>query len=373
MIATRRAILGGLAAAPAAVALPALARRAGPDGTAALDAVFAATPPPALAGAIVTRDGLAWADVRGVRKAGGSDLATVEDRWHIGSNTKAMTAALFGRLVDSGRAAWDLTVRQAFPGVAADPAWRETRLVDLMHHRAGLLDAELIDRDWLAASRADSRSLPAQRQALAAAAFGKPPAGQPGAFAYGNANYILIGAAIESLAGRSWEEAMTAELFRPLEMERAGFGAPPDPNAWGHRPGPLPMDPAGPGADNPAALGPAGTVSLSIADYAKFLRVFLTEGGDWLSPATVARLTAPAEGPPPAYACGWGVLQRPWGGAGGQPVATLGHDGSNTMWHCSVMAAPARGVAVAAFANDTQTGRGAAQALVQQLIPVATA
>ena len=35
---------------------------------------------------------------------------TVEDKWHLGSNTKAMTAALFGRLVDQGRARWGARV-----------------------------------------------------------------------------------------------------------------------------------------------------------------------------------------------------------------------------------------------------------------------
>ncbi|WP_284223527.1 serine hydrolase, partial [Brevundimonas denitrificans] len=110
MFATRRALLGGFAALPFAGALPAMAR-AGQDEAAAgaaLDAVFAETAPPALAAGIVSREGLGWSGVRGVRRAGSEAPATTEDRWHLGSNTKAMTAAVFGRLVDQGRARWTL-------------------------------------------------------------------------------------------------------------------------------------------------------------------------------------------------------------------------------------------------------------------------
>ena len=106
MFATRRALLGSLAALPFAGACPALAQARPTDAAAeaALDAVFAGAAPPALAAGIVTREGLGWAGVRGVRRAGTEDAATLDDRWHLGSNTKAMTAAVFARLVDQGRA-----------------------------------------------------------------------------------------------------------------------------------------------------------------------------------------------------------------------------------------------------------------------------
>ena len=372
MITDRRRLLRALAAAPALAAMPglALARTRSAEADAVLDQVFAAQAPPALAAGVVGKDGVIWSGVRGMRQAGGTDPATLQDRWHLGSNTKAMTAALFARLVEQGRASWDMTVAQAFPDLTLDPAWRDVKLTRLMHHRAGLADASVIGREWLMTARGDPASLPEQRKAIAAAAFAVPPAGAPGAFAYGNANYIVLGAAIEAITGQSWENAMRAQVFQPLGLASAGFGPPPSPNAWGHRPGPTPIDPTNPGADNPLALGPAGTVHMTLDDYARFVRVFLKDGDGWLSPASITTLTTPGEGEGPTYACGWIVREQPWGGVGG-PGVVLGHEGSNTMWHAMVLLAPARGTAVIALSNDGQAGRAAVQALGPALVPVA--
>jgi D-alanyl-D-alanine carboxypeptidase len=370
MIATRRALLGGFAALPLAAALPAAARiRPDDAAAAALDAVFAETAPPALAAGIVTRDGLGWAGVRGVRRAGHEAMATLDDRWHLGSNTKAMTAAVLGRLIEQGRARWSMPLAEALPGLTLDPAWAGTTLDGLMRHRAGLLDAGLLDRDWLIAAHADQRPLPEQRAAFAARALGAPPAGPVGEFAYGNGNYIVLGAAIEALTGQAWEVTMQAELFAPLGLASAGFGAPRGEAPWGHRGG-VGVDPAG-FADNPRALGPAGTAHMSLADYARFVAAMMGGVPGWLTDETRRHLLTPAAGSPPAYAAGWGVGTAPWAGVGG-PGPTITHNGSNTMWFATVLAAPERGLGFIALSNDGTAGRTACQALIQRLAALQT-
>ncbi len=373
MILHRRRLLAGLAAAPLGASLPA---RAGDASTAeqALDAAFAAHAPVGLAGAVVTREGLSWSGARGLRRFGDDEPVTTADRWHLGSNTKAMTAAVFARLVEQGRARWDMPLDEAFPGMEIGAAWRSATLDDFMHHRAGLLDEPVMGRNWLMTARADPSALPEQRAAIAARALAAPPNGRPGAFVYGNANYVVVGAAIEALTGGSWEDAMRTELFAPLGLTAAGFGAPPSgdgsrDNAWGHRgegDGRTPMPPGHPGADNPLALGPAGTAHMTLDDYGRFLAAMMGARLDWLGPDSLARLTTPPNGPPPSYACGWAVGGRPWAGRDG-PVRVLGHDGSNTMWYCSVLAAPGPGVAFVAVSNEGAAGERACQALVQGL------
>lgn len=363
----RRQILGGLAATPAAFALsgfalPARARVATPDE--ALDAVFAETAPPALAAGIVTREGLGWAGVRGVRRAGSDDAARLDDRWHLGSNTKAMTAAVFGRLVEQGRARWDLPVAEAFPGLTVDPAWAAITLDDLMHHRAGLLDGPLVNRDWLIAAHADQRPLPEQRAEFAVRALGAPPSGPVDAFAYGNGNYIVVGAAIEAITGQPWETVIAGELFTPLGLTSAGFAAPRGPAPWGHSGG-VAVDPSG-FSDNPRALGPAGTVHMTLADYARFIAAMMGGRPDWIGEATRAHLLTPAAGAPPAYACGWGVGSAGWAGVGG-PGPVITHNGSNTMWFATVAAAAERGLGFIVLSNDGVAGQRACTALVQRL------
>lgn len=362
MTATRRALLTGLAALPTLSALPAFAQTGTPD--AALDAVFATNPAPAMGAMTVNRSGVQWSAVRGVRQEGGIEPVTADDRWSLGSNTKAMTAALFARLVEQGRARWAMPLTEAFPGMAIDPAWGETTLDDLMHHRGGLLDNDVIGRDWLMVARDDPASLPEQRAVIAARALGKPPGGARGAFAYGNANYMLLGAVIERITGRSWEDAMRAEVFAPLGITSGGFGPPKGDNAWGHRAANgqrMPMEPSHPGADNPFALGPAGMAHMTLADYARFIDVFLNDGAGWLSPDSIRILTTPAPGEGPGYACGWGVRDMSWG-------TTLAHEGTNTMWHAFAGVAPQRGLAVVTVANDFTTGRMGCQQLGQRLI-----
>ena len=365
MYATRRALLGGFAALPLAGALPAPARsRDAAALEAALDAVFAETAPPALAAGVVSRDGLGWASVRGVRRAGHEAAATLDDRWHLGSNTKAMTAAVFARLVGQGRARWDMPVGEALPGLTLHPAWAATTLDDLMHHRAGLLDASLLDQAWLIAAHGDRRPLPEQRAEFAARALGAPPAGPVGQFAYGNGNYIVLGAAIEAITGQAWEAVMQAELYAPLGLASAGFGAPLGEAPWGHRGG-VAVDPAG-FADNPRALGPAGTAHMSLADYARFVAAMMGGAPDWLSEASRRRLLTPATGSPPAYAAGWGVGSAPWAGVGG-PGPTITHNGSNTMWFTTVLAAPERGLGFITLCNDGAAGQRACTTLIRRL------
>src|SRR5262249_8050132 len=49
---------------------------------------------PSLAGATVTSKGAGEIVVTGVRKAGTEVAVTVQDKWHLGSDTKVMTACL---------------------------------------------------------------------------------------------------------------------------------------------------------------------------------------------------------------------------------------------------------------------------------------
>lgn len=371
MIIHRRRLLAGLAAAPALAALPrlAFAREAGAQdmatqADAALDATFAQHAPPAMISAVVGREGVVWSGVRGLRRTGQPDAATTGDLWHLGSNGKAMTAALYARLVEQGRARWDAPLSSLFPDLRLDPGYAEATIDDLLRHRAGIDDRQAVTREVLIAAHQDQRPIREQRTAFAADVLGKAPTGPRGAFAYSNAGYALAGAAIERITDQPWEDAIRTHLFTPMRVTSVGFGAPLGDNPWGHRAMGetlVAVDPAR-GADNPPLLGPAGRMHMTLADYARFLRLYLNDGDGQLSPATTARLMTPPEGAPPPYAYGWGTSTPPW--ARGQALA---HEGSNTMWHAIAIVAPARGLAVVSIANDRVKGGPANQAMARAL------
>lgn len=102
-------------------------------------------------------------------------------------------------------------------------------------------------------------------------------------------------------------------------------------------------------ADNPAVIGPAGTVHCSLADWAKYAAFQLRGArGEQVSlPADVfKKLHTPLPGDEEAYAFGWIVAERDW--AGGK---ALTHSGSNTMWFAVVWLAPQRNAAYLAATN----------------------
>jgi CubicO group peptidase (beta-lactamase class C family) len=183
----------------------------------------------------------------------------------------------------------------------------------------------------------------------------------------------VIGAAIEQLTQASWDDLMHERLFAPLGITSGGFGAPGKSGEldqpWGHRESGTAVDPGDPGADNPKIYGPAGTVHMTIGDWAKFVALHLR--GDPANPHGEARLLsreafghlhAPVDGAAQGYACGWGVLTRDWarGAAAGATGRVLSHAGSNTMWHAVAWLAPEIDFALLACCN--RGGEHAAQA-----------
>ncbi|MXO85002.1 serine hydrolase [Altererythrobacter aurantiacus] len=276
----------------------------------------------------------------------GLDLSP-ELRWHLGSNTKAMTALLYAVCVERGEADWGATLAELFPDIALHADLRDASVEQLMAHVAGLSDRG-IDATWLNTRRADDAPLPDQRRTFTEEWLKRAPSHERGTFAYANANFIVLGAAIERLLGMSWEEAMTNMVFKPLGLSSAGFGAPLQEGLWGRQAyfgTSLPLDPTGI-ADNPAAFGPAGTVHMSPLDYGRFLSLFLREGAPLVQPETLRHLLTPPS-PDLTYAGGWALASF-----GQDRLPVLLHDGSNTFWYARAIVDRNSGLAFAAGAND---------------------
>ena len=301
---------------------------------------------PALGGAILTRDGALHMDVVGVRIRDGQDPVRLDDRWHVGSCGKSVTAALYARLVERGEAEWGARLSDLFPDLAdtIDRGWSAISIDDVFVSQAGL-PANPRRAEMLAAWR-DARPIREQRTEIAATALARPPR-RPGRFLYSNLGYVVIGAAIERITDLPFESAVGAHVLDPLGIRSAAFGPPPE--LWGHGGrmpalGPLglvdlgrgkPADPAEARSDNPAILSPAGRLHLGLEDWAKFQRVFLWQGGDFLRPETVERLLTPAPGPGQRQAMGWASAR-------GLGDASLGQQGSNTYWVATALIDGAR-------------------------------
>ena len=108
--------LGRIAHDPARFADPVAGARTGALD-AALETIRARHRVPALVVAATRSDRLIAAGAAGVRAAGESAVVTIDDRFHLGSCGKSITATLAARLVDAGVIDWESTV-----GATLEPA-----------------------------------------------------------------------------------------------------------------------------------------------------------------------------------------------------------------------------------------------------------
>lgn len=358
--------------------------------SARLEAIRARADVPGLIAGWVELEGEAVLGHCGLRERGRAEPLELEDRMHIGSCGKAMTATVCALLVERGELSWSTPLARASPELAerVHAGWAGADLEHALAQRAGApatLDAHGL---WLRLLAHDG-SPREQRAWLASELLVRAPEHEPRTqWVYSNAGYVLCGALLEQATQLDFETLLRRELFEPLGMHSAGFGAPGSAERVdaprGHRENGSPVPP-GRHADNPVALSPAGRMHCSARDWARFAQVHLRPGGKPtatgegrelasgeldspaaraagsapvrglnLSPASLERLHAPLAADEPRYALGWIVLERPWGGT------VLTHSGSNTYWHATAWLAPERGFALLAVAN--QGGPAAARA-----------
>ena len=313
----------------------------------------------------MTSDGLLAFGVAGVRKRGTETPVTPNDVWHLGSNTKAMTATLIARLVEEDKLKWDTTLADVFSGGSfkIDPDLQGVTVLHLLSHRSGL-PANLNLADYLGADAA-REGVRAVKLELA-----KPPQSSPGTkYEYSNLGYIIAGAIVQKVTGKPWQENMTKQVFGPLKMTSVGFGGTGTPGKvdqpWSHTADGKPVAENGPKVDNPPVMNPAGRVHCTIQDWSKYVADFLRglNGKPALLPnAAYTKLSTPPFGG--QYALGWIVAQRDWAGG-----LVLNHNGSNTMNYASVWIAPKRDFAILACTNQGgEVGQAACDAAVTAVI-----
>jgi CubicO group peptidase (beta-lactamase class C family) len=336
---------------------------------------------PAVAAAVVREGQVVAAGAVGTRRAGTDTPVTIDDRFHIGSDTKAMTSLLAGMLVEEQALHWDSTIGATFPELATsmDAGLREVTLEQLLSHTSGIpSDNDTFDKLLAESFAQGGLNLDELRYWLVRQWSSQKLIARPGTtFAYSNMGFTLAGSMLERVAGKTWEELIVQRVFTPLDLKTAGFGPQSSPGRvdapLGHlvRPdGTLKPMLAGPDGDNPVILGPAGTVHLSILDFATWAGWNAAEGRrapGLVRPETIRKLHTPiievsvpgaAPGTPAkgGYGLGWGVVTM---GFAREPFLT--HTGSNTMNLATIMLQPAREFGMVLTTNVG--GHGADEAL----------
>lgn len=356
MINTRRdllaggaALLSGCASAPPAAA-PAV-------DNSILTQAMAGTTVPGMAG-LTIRDMRPQPEmVAGVRRIGTTDAVRPGDRWHLGSDGKAMTATMIARLVERGKLSWTARLDQMLPQLAATmhASYRDVTLPDLLSHHSGLPenvgggDMSFFNTFY------DDRAPPAdQRLRYAARGLSEAPVvAKRTTNSYSNTGVLVAAVCAEQATGIRYERLMDIEVFGPLRMSSVRFshlGGPGEP--VGHVDGRVADQPHDP---NPPMFTPPGGVRVSLPDWAKFCIEHMVgeRGQGVLLSAETYRFLHTAQGATTA-ALGWGVQDHAAGHAG----RALVHSGSDGNWFALVALFPDEGNAALVVANAAESMGG---------------
>ncbi|WP_228121502.1 serine hydrolase [Gluconobacter cerevisiae] len=144
------------------------------------------------------------------RRSEDAHSAPVDSRtlFAIGSNTKEFTATALAQLVDAGKLKWDDHVIDHLPEFRVSDPWitRDFRISDLLTHHSGM---GLGAGDLMLFSH----STLTRKDVLAGLEYMPFTAPFRKEYAYNNVLYVVAGALVERVTGRSWEDVVQTRLI----------------------------------------------------------------------------------------------------------------------------------------------------------------
>lgn len=228
-------------------------------------------------------------------------LGDADKRFRAGSVSKLLTSLLVLRAQEAGVLNLDDPVEQYLPGVLGDqPGAGDVTIAQLLEHTAGLPGSS--PREYAANTPGLLPSTYVEERHPFALRW------RPGLhYSYSNPGYTIAAAAVERAWGADFDTLMQREVFEPLGMDKSTFDA-DSPSSF-EADGVTPAEPW----DMP--IRPAGSAVTTASDLAQVVAMLLDDGGDFLSPESVARLERGETG----------ILAQADGGAGSYGLGTFAY------------------------------------------------
>ena len=223
--------------------------------------------------AVVYKDKLIFAKGYGLREVGKSETVDADTVFQLASVSKPLSATVVAALVGNGKVSWDSKISDLDPEFELFDSYvtRELTVRDLYAHRSGLPEhaGDLLE------DMGYNRS-----QVLQRLRYQRPESSFRSGYAYTNFGLTEGAVAAARAYGMSWEEAAEQKLFKPLAMNSTSakfvdyknrsnkaYGHVRRDAGWEHK-----------YTREPDAQSPAGGISSSVNDMAKWLRLRLAEG-----------------------------------------------------------------------------------------------
>jgi D-alanyl-D-alanine carboxypeptidase len=262
--------------------------------------------------------------------------------FRIGSITKQFSAAVLLQLAHEGKLSLDDPLSKFFPDYPQPGASATVR--ELLNHTSGIQDYTEIP-GWMVAANTNK---PYTTQQLIDVFKDKPAQFKPGEkWSYDNSGYILVGAIIEKVTGKPWDQAVHDRIAVPLHLGtlRDGLEESKTPKmAIGYAVGEDGKAGTAPPIDM-SVPGAAGALIGTVDDLATWADAL--HHGRVLDPASYKAMITPtktSDGKEWPYGFGMAVDEI-------RGHSTIGHDGGIFGFVTSSVYIPEKDVFVAVFTN----------------------
>jgi CubicO group peptidase (beta-lactamase class C family) len=270
--------------------------------------------------------------------------------FQIGSITKTFTATLIMKLAEQGKLELSDPISKHLPNLKLKPEGLTDQLtiLHLLNHMSGLFGDYFTDH-----GNGDD----ALSKLLVAIADLEPTTPPDFAHSYCNLAFDIVGGIIEAITGKTYEQAMADDLFKPLKLEPITFFAHEAilySTAVGHTSS-TPAEISEPWPI-PRASNAAGAITTNVENLLKYAQFHLgdgkVDGEAYLTPESIAamqQVTATVRGD-----AQWGIgfaIDKVDG------AKMVGHGGATNGQHANLKMFPEHGYAIAALTNGA---RGAA-------------
>lgn len=263
---------------------------------------------PELSYAVVSGDKILEINALGVHSVDLKDAATLNDRFHIGSNTKAMTAFVIDKYVEKGKLKWSTKFFNLFPDLkkTSKPDYYNITLEELISHQARIQPFQGENDPAVPDFKGTNQEKRNQ--------FGKfvltldlAKIDSEHKYIYSNAGYTLATMMLEKVTRKSWEQLIDQVFNKDLKLD-VKLSWPENQIAkdtWGHSFENNKLIPVPSNTDyHLDYTEPAGDINIKLTDYIKFIQLNIKglQGHDnYLKASTYHFIHKGIEG----YSLGW--------------------------------------------------------------------
>lgn len=234
---------------------------------------------PELSYAVITDNSFLEINALGVHSVLLNDLANLNDRFHIGSNTKAMTAFVIAKYVEKGKLKWTTKFFDIFPEWKSNSnvAYFNVTLQDLLSHRARIQPFQG-DNDPTIPEFKGTKQEKREQFGKFVLTLNPVEIDTIHKFTYSNADYTLATLMLEKVTKKSWEQLVEKVFNKDLKLN-VRFSWPENQktkDTWGHSFENNRLIPVPSNTDyHLDYTEPAGDINITLKDYAKFIQLNL--------------------------------------------------------------------------------------------------